>query len=135
MTEARRLLATLLCLEWTRLLADATSVTLLTHTLSLEPFLTRSNELAAATTRARRFRRTPWAFILTARTDEALLAFALGHTILQIALALTSASDLLVLGARGVTASPKVTSLALTCSATLTHQAPPMPIACHLATC
>jgi len=46
MAEAWCLLATLLRLEWTRLLACATSMTVLTHALRLEPFLTRANELA-----------------------------------------------------------------------------------------
>lgn len=60
----------------------------------------------------------PWTLVLTARALKSLLALAFGCTILQVARALTTTGDFLVLGAYCITTFAEKTSFATTCSFT-----------------
>lgn len=135
MTETWHFPPFLELLEWTRLFTSTTAMALLTKAFRLEPFFARAHELAFAAARARCFGSATWTFILTARADEALLAFAFGHAILQEAFALPSTGDFLVLRASGVASSAKIASIAFAAGLPLQQQTAPMAITCYLATC
>lgn len=98
--------------EWTRLLADATTESLVTCTLGAEAFLA-TDQQAFAFARARIVCCSAWALVLAAGALESLLAFALSDTIRQVAGALAPTGDTLVLGADSIAASAHEAWLAL----------------------